>query len=107
MCTDCLIRACLLIKQIAKVVHRTKILAMHSQLAFEGKGVRLKSVVTLRGAHISPQNKTKNKQKCKYCFWENEMNAVADTDKQTNLIHKYILYISALNHGPISANEHV
>ena len=35
------------------------------------------------------------------------MNAAPDTDKQTNLIHKYILYISVQNHGPISANGHV
>ena len=30
------------------------------------------------------------------------MNAAPETDKQRNLIHKYILYISALNHGYIS-----
>jgi hypothetical protein len=34
------------------------------------------------------------------------MNTAPDTDKQTNLIHKYILNISVQNHGPISANGH-
>jgi hypothetical protein len=38
---------------------------------------------------------------------ENGMNAAPDTDKQTNLIHKYILYISVQNHGPISADGHL
>jgi hypothetical protein len=40
-------------------------------------------------------------------FWENGMNAAPGIDKQTNLIHKYILYISVQNHGPISANGHL
>ena len=75
-----------------------------SRLGFEGKGVRVKSVVPFRGANISPQHKTKN---VNIVFWENGMNAAPDTDKHTNLIYKYILYISALNHGPISANWHV
>ena len=90
-----------------------KIMALHIQLAFEGKGVGVKSGVILRGADTSPQHKT-NKQKSKYCFWENGMNAAPDTalnTKQTNkkvnivfvrmgctlpsqtknLIHKYII----------------
>ena len=45
-----------------------KITALHIQLAFEGKGVGVKSVVILLGADTSPQHKT-NKQKSKYCFW--------------------------------------
>jgi hypothetical protein len=35
------------------------------------------------------------------------MSTAPDKDKQTNLIHKYILYISTVNHGPLSANGHL
>ena len=64
-----------------KVALRSKITALYSQLAFEGKGVRVKSVVTLRRADTSSQHKTNKKSK--YCFWENGMNAAPDTVKQT------------------------
>ena len=46
-----------------KFTLRAKITALHSQLAFEGKGVGVKSVVTLRGADTSPQHKTNKKSK--------------------------------------------
>ena len=51
------------IKGVAKADfgHRAKITALHSQLAFEGKGVGVKSVVTLRGADTSPQHKANKK----------------------------------------------
>ena len=52
---------------------------LHCQLAVEGKGVGVKSVVTLRGADTSPQHKTNKKSK--YCFWENGMDAAPDTVK--------------------------
>ena len=49
----------------AKFADRAKITARISHLAVEGKGGRVKSVVTLRGADISHQHTQK---KCKYCF---------------------------------------
>ena len=42
-------------REKAKFAFRAKITALHHQLAFEGKGVWVKSVVTLRGADTSPQ----------------------------------------------------
>ena len=72
----------------AKFAQRAKITALHSQLSFEGRGVKVKSVVILKGADISPQYKTKNKTKnVNIVVWENG--------------------ISMLNHGPISAHGHL
>jgi hypothetical protein len=66
----------------AKFAHSANTHGLHIQLALEGKRVGVKSGVILRGADTSPQHKT-NKQKRKYCFWENGMNAASDTVKQT------------------------
>ena len=55
--------------------------AQYQHIGFEGKGVGVKSVDTLRRADTSSQHKTNKKSK--YCFWENGMNAAPDTVKQT------------------------
>ena len=44
----------------AKFAHRSKITASITYLAVEGKGGRVKSVLTLRGADISHQHTKKN-----------------------------------------------
>ena len=65
----------------AKFAFHAKITALHIQLAFEGKGVGVNSVVNLLGAYTSPQHKPNKKSK--YWFWKNGMNAAPDTVKQT------------------------
>ena len=49
----------------AQFALRAKITALHNQLAFEGKGVRVKSVVILQGA-------LNTRKQCKYCFFLGE-----------------------------------
>jgi hypothetical protein len=83
------------LKQKAQFALRTKITALHNQLAFEGKGVRVKSLVILQG-----DLNTRKRNVNIVVFWEN----APDTDKQINLIHKYIFYISVQNHGPCSSS---
>ena len=61
----------------AKFAHRTKNHGPAQQWPFEGKGVRVKSVVTLWGADISPQHKTTI---CKIlCPWKNDWNALVSS----------------------------
>ena len=58
----------------AKFTQQAKITALHSQLAFEGNEVRVKSVVTLQGADISPQQTNKKLEEKNlyivFCEWD-------------------------------------
>ena len=71
---------CLLIKKcLKKFAHLAKITALHSQLAFEGKGKFSSHLV--RGRHQPSTQYKKQTKKVKQNSLENGMNAAPDTDK--------------------------
>jgi hypothetical protein len=89
----------------AHFAHCTNVTAQYQPIGVWGYGGKGK--VSSHLARDIYQPLTQTNKNVNIVFGQMGWSPATDTDKQTKLIHKYILYFSTLNHGPISAKGHL